>query len=398
MAISYSAITNYGRVTLPSVEGGLGCMNILRDPPKSITTRRIDKVGETSSITELIDESGDRACEAISLYARGVNPMVSVSYGNAGNNGGQRPMGCGSSDVGSSGNNLHSAQAFLPYRVARDGAFRPPIISQQQLLPLSRQPRTNTKAFSQPCFADFSKKLICPGGYNGTKQELLKACVQPTATYHIGQPLVEPFEVKYVIKNPVKFDPQAGNSNMRTRDLTMQDVLEPTKGIAEVAFNVTDVYTNQSGENMKFADNSHLDTSMNIKDAINIEYTAPFSGNTKENFIQTDIELRKNILEGSLYTNKSQNIYSRPQFEHQKEQKRNRPIGRAFANHGVPGRQTSQDIGSRDYKLKETINAGQFDGRGQIPMKDRMQYVDENVDFDKRKMRQKIMDMQLNRR
>ena len=59
-------------------------MNILRDPPKSIMTRRIDKVGETSSITELIDGSGNRACEAISLYSRGINPFVSVDYGNAG--------------------------------------------------------------------------------------------------------------------------------------------------------------------------------------------------------------------------------------------------------------------------------------------------------------------------
>ena len=55
--LSYSGISNYGKVTLPSVEAGLGSMNILRDPPKSIMTRRIDKVGETSSITEMIDLS-----------------------------------------------------------------------------------------------------------------------------------------------------------------------------------------------------------------------------------------------------------------------------------------------------------------------------------------------------
>ena len=61
MSISYSGLTNYGKATLPSVEGGFGSMNILRDPPKSIMTRRIDKVGETSSITELIDGSGNRS-------------------------------------------------------------------------------------------------------------------------------------------------------------------------------------------------------------------------------------------------------------------------------------------------------------------------------------------------
>ena len=76
MSISYSGLTNYGKATNPSVEMGLGSMNILRDPPRSITTRRVDKVGQTSSITEMIDDSGNRACEAINLYARGVNLLV----------------------------------------------------------------------------------------------------------------------------------------------------------------------------------------------------------------------------------------------------------------------------------------------------------------------------------
>ena len=90
MSISYSGLTNYGKATLPSAESWGTNMNILRDPPKSITTRRIDKVGQTSEITSMIDDSENRACEAINVYARGVNPMVSVSYDNTGNNGGQR--------------------------------------------------------------------------------------------------------------------------------------------------------------------------------------------------------------------------------------------------------------------------------------------------------------------
>ena len=67
--ISYSAIVNSGKITLPSVEAGLGSMNMLRDPPKSYHTSRKNKVGETSSITEMIDESGNRSCEAIQVYA-----------------------------------------------------------------------------------------------------------------------------------------------------------------------------------------------------------------------------------------------------------------------------------------------------------------------------------------
>ena len=57
MSISYSGLTNYGKATLPSAESWGTNMNILRDPPKSITTRRIDKVGQTSEITTMIDDS-----------------------------------------------------------------------------------------------------------------------------------------------------------------------------------------------------------------------------------------------------------------------------------------------------------------------------------------------------
>jgi len=433
MSISYSAITNYGRATLPSVEAGLGSMNILRDPPKSIMTRRIDKVGETSSITELIDQSGNRACEAISLYARGINPMVSVSYGNVGNNGGQRSGSCfggsGAGDLPASGNAIGGGQAYLPYRIARDGAFRPPIIRQEQLMPLSRQPRTNTQAFTQPGFADFTKKLVCPGGnYRSVKQETLKSCVRPTATYRIDNPLVEPFEVKYVIKNPVKFDPRAGVSGIRTRDLTTQEVVNPTKGVSESPLHVENIYANQSGETVRYVDNSHMNTDkyiqdvlhssvqskmsqsiqitpideiMNVdihtKDPLNISYTAPKSGNTKDDYIHKDIELQRRVLATTMATNKQRNIYSRPSIQHQAIQKRNRPIAHATTNFGTIDRQSSADLNSREYKLHPTINAGSFTGRGQMPMRDRMQNVNTHFESDKMRMSKKVMAMQLGR-
>ena len=131
--LSYSGLTNHGKVTLPSVESWGTNMNILRDPPKSVHTRKIDKVGQTSNITSMIDDSTDRASEAIMVYARGVNPSVSVSYNNVGNNGGQ------SSGALAGLNNTQAAK--LPYPIMRDGVFRPPVLKQEQLLPLSRQPR-----------------------------------------------------------------------------------------------------------------------------------------------------------------------------------------------------------------------------------------------------------------
>jgi hypothetical protein len=497
--LSYSGITNYGKITLPSVEAGLGSMNILRDPPKSIHTRRINKVGETSSITELIDQSGSRACEAISVYSRGINPMVSVDYGNSGNNGGQRVSGGGlNAERGSSGNAASgSGQAYLPYRVARDGAFRPPVMRQEQLMPLSRQPRTNTQAFTKRGFVDYSKKLVCPGGnYRAVKQKVLTACVRPTATYRIDSPLIEPFEVKYVIKNPTKFDPNAGVSGRRTQDLTQQIVSKPIKGINTAPLQPEDVYANQSGKTVRYVDHSHMNTERYIQDTLhssvkskisqsiqmtpiediididtsryiqdtlhssvksnisqsaqmtpiediididtsryiqdtlhssvksnisqsaqmtpiediidvdtdnytknplNVSYTAPKTGHSRESLIHKDIKLQRRVLAATMATNKHRNIYSRPQTQHQAIQKRNRPIARVTANHGTIKRQSSNDINSREYKLHPTINAGGFEGRGQQPNFDRNQRVNENFVSDKMKMSKRVMQMQVGR-
>jgi hypothetical protein len=437
MSISYSGITNYGKATLPSVEGGLGSMNIIRDPPKSLMTRRKDKVGETSSITEMIDGSGNRSCEAISLYARGVNPSVSVDYGNAGNNGGQRVGGHfggnvdnAGGNIGSSGNAMHGGQAYLPYRVARDGAFRPPIVSPFNLLPLSRMPRTNTEAFTKPGFVDFTKKLVCPGGnYRAVKETTIKASIRPTATYRLDAPLVEPFDVKYVIKNPTKFDSQAGISGMRTQDLTSQIVKEPIKGINTDPLHKGNVYAQHgSGETVRYTDNSHFDTKrylqdslhssvktkrsqpslqitpiedimdvdIHTKDAINVSFTPIKTGHTKEHHIHKDLELQRSVLNPSMATNKHMNIYSRPETEHQSVQKRNRPIAQATSNHGTVQRQSSVDLNSREYVLKPTINAGGMTGRGKMPLQNTSHDVNLS-DTSKIVMNKKVMEMQMGR-
>lgn len=435
MSISYSGLTNYGKATLPSVDSWGTNTNILRDPPKSIMTRRIDKVGETSSITELIDGSGNRACEAISLYTRGVNPFVSVDYGNAGNNGGQRGGSCfgGSggnvgANVGSSGNFLHGGQAYLPYRIARDGAFRPPIVSPINLLPLSRLPRTNTEAFTKPGFVDFTKKMVCPGGnYKEVKEKTIKACVRPTATYRLDAPPVEPFEVKYVIKNPVKFDNQAGVSGIRTQDFTTQDVQEPTKEINTTPVYVEDVYTNRSGETVQYVDNSHFNTERYIqdtlhssvqskrsqsiqitpiedivdmdihtKDPMNVSYTPIKTGHTKEDHIHKDKELQRRVLAATVATNKQRNIYARPQIEHQSMQKRNRPIAQAITNHGTTQLQSSVDLNSRDVYLKPTISAGGMTGRGQMPLQNKSNDV-RLGDSQQTDINRKVMEMQIGR-
>jgi hypothetical protein len=122
-----------------------------------------------------IDTSSERVAESIRVYPRGANVMVGVSYNNQGaQRGGQ--------------------QAKLPYRVMRDGVFRPPILRPVNLLPLSRLPRNNTKVDPIAYTTDFSKKIICPGSakdYRSVKNELLQ--VETTAAK--GQPIRVPVQV-----------------------------------------------------------------------------------------------------------------------------------------------------------------------------------------------------------
>ena len=179
--LSYSGITNFGKVTLPSVETWGTNNNILQDPPSSIHTRRKDKVGETSDITTMIDDSGNRFCEAINVYARGTNPSVSVSFGNYGSNSGGLSgnlTGLGSSHT----------QAYSPFTIMKDGAFRPPIVPPEQLLPFSRQPRVWTEVMSKPGFIDYTKKVReykenCK--LREIKNEKIEGSIRPTFSSNI---------------------------------------------------------------------------------------------------------------------------------------------------------------------------------------------------------------------
>ena len=240
--LSYSGLVNHGKITLPSVGSWGTNMNILRDPPKSITTRRIDRVGDTNYHTETIDDSGGRINEAIQVYARGVNPFVSVSYNNNGNNGGQQSGGMIERGIRS---------AKLPYPIMKDGAFRPPVLLQQDLLPLSRIPRGKTTAFSNSGFTDFSRKLRVGGTDKETKEvknNTLKGHVRPTAVYKIEPQSQKPFEVKYVIQPFIK---RSVTSGIRTMDITNQHVGDPTKEVNRVV--------RHSSAQSNLTDNRHVD-------------------------------------------------------------------------------------------------------------------------------------------
>jgi hypothetical protein len=427
MAFSYSGLTNYGKATLPSVDSWNTNMSILRDGPKSIHTRRIDKVGDSSSITQMIEDSENRACEAINVFPRGVNPMVSVSYGNHGNNGGQNS----GSLVGSVGG---ATQARLPYTIMRDGAFRPPIQLQENLLPLSRMPRVWTSAFTQPGFADFSKKMRCPVGADKTREvhtSTLKACVRPTAVYRVQQPIKEPFEVKYVIQPSIK---TSATSGVRTMDRTTQNVLKPTKEIDQAPLhamayaNASDSrnYVNESefdsdrylqdplntqayanvGDSRNYVNNNEFDSDRyiqetnthdvytnpvshtqltsideimdmsNIKtqDIHHINYTAPVSRGDKTTYIHEEMELSRKIPNHQVTTNIGKNIHKQTSYENQITMTRNKPVSSFASNPVAKG---YSDHGSRQFSLADKIQPGGYSMIEQPHSFDRAQDVPE---------------------
>jgi hypothetical protein len=298
MSISYSALTSYGKVSLPSVSDWGTDMNILRDPPKSIFTRKIDKVGETSDITAMIQDSGNRACEAISVYARGINPAVSTSYSNHGNNGGQRSGGLTTGG---------QVQAFLPYRIIDNGAFRPPAERQVDTFPLSRLPRVWTQALANPGMVDFSKSAAVCGeakNYREVKNQTLKALVRPTAVYNIEAPIQEAYQVTNVIKPTINIPMTSG---VRTRDLTQQENKMPTKEVYE---DITHVQAQANMGDVHHVDNTTVHTDNYIQEF----YSQPAVANPSDNRyihnskLNTDMYLQDTNVH-SAGTNPSENRY-----------------------------------------------------------------------------------------
>lgn len=223
MVISYSGIVNYGKVTLPAVNSWNTSSNIVREPSRSIHTRKIDKVGETPAITSLIDDSGDRFCEAINYYPRGQNPMVSVSYGE----------GQTASNTSNRGN------AFLPYRVVRDGAFRPPIFRQEDLVPLSRMPRVWTNMSTQPYNPIFTMRIKNCGTAENTKEirnEILNTSCVSNRTIAAYPNLSAPDVTPTLIRNPLNpgnvntpMSCQTTNIDVEQRNVQKPVLLAPTR-------------------------------------------------------------------------------------------------------------------------------------------------------------------------
>jgi len=428
--LSYSGLTNHGKITLPSVESWSTNFNILKDPPRGIHTRRIDKVGETSEITTMIDESGSRISginDSILVYARGVNPMVAVSYDNYGNNSGAKKGNRASAGM-TYGQNHGNTNASLPYKVMNKGAFRPPIRDQRDLLPLSRLPRVWTSSFSQPGFTDFSKKAMCPTPDFDTEtkgvrtaNEMLRPCSHPTTSYQLEAPVVEPFEVRYVIKNPLNVSVTSG---LHTQARFNGKLGDPVKEINPTPLKPA-VHLNKGGNEKRTGENTYdtskythdvlqgdfssnksrnvqttridelFSTDRATKNRTNVSYTTPHTSYNKYEEIHGEKEMRRNGPQYQAYTNPGRNIHKRSENQiEEREYTPNRPVTQATTNFRGVG--FSEENMNREYQLKPTIRPGSFETSPSLPIV----YQDNMLmEFDQNKveMRQRIYDMQQDR-
>jgi len=396
MAFSYSGLTNYGTVTLPSVEGWGTSMNIIRDPPKSVMTRRKDKVGDTIDISQLIGESGDRISENINVFSRGVNPSVSVSYNNVGGS------ASGSTVIGG------QTQSRLPYPIMKDGAFRPPIRRQEELLPLSRLPRLATKVVSNPGCRDDNKKMYAPEHFKKSRlivKNPLSTDVRPTAFYTIHAPVVEPFEVKYVIQPTTNLSVSSGVKSM---GISNTKVMKPANGINDdrrhtkaytakarnihvrnseldskpyVHREINNITTKSNISSNKSRTTSLADildlSAVSVQDIHNITYNTAKNAKSNVKYIHDEIQLSRNTPQHSMNTNKGHNTtYKRTTHDNDIVLKRNTPLTKFTINPGDYKRDSNMSSRSYD-RLPTKIQPGGFNPRANIPMTQRVGRIPE---------------------
>ena len=174
MAVQYPKWKSY---TMGSYE----VPHIYREPPKSVYTRKKERVN-IADVEYMIRNDDSRINEGVSYISRGSNPHVDVSYSNYGGNGATLMS-------------LPSVMASNPYKVMKDGAFRPPIFTQEDILPLSRMRHPETSAITNPGLPNGYNNPNLPSLYDDApvkmsidKMKINYLPVEPTASINLDGP------------------------------------------------------------------------------------------------------------------------------------------------------------------------------------------------------------------
>lgn len=242
MVFSFDMVYPRRTSTLPSVEGYFTNMNIVKDPPKSIFTRRINKVGSDNKLMNTIRAGSDRLSENVQIYARGVNPFVSVRYSNLGTN-----------NLGA-----NHARASLPYKAFDNGAFYPPAIDGglTSMLPLSRQNRLNTLALANKSNLTVALNNARCEPQKTVHRNLLKA-QQRSARSRKFQPTIENYKVKHVISNPVS---TFANSNLIGQHCIIKNNQINTDRFINENYQTTFTNSNLVGNKVEIGNNLPMET------------------------------------------------------------------------------------------------------------------------------------------
>jgi hypothetical protein len=273
--------------TLPSWERP----TILRDPPKSIHTKKKERV-EMGDVTYMIRNDDSRINEGISYIARGVNPMVDVSYSNYGGNGAKL-------------NSMPTLSATNPYKIMKDGAFRPPMMTQEDLLPLSRMRRPETSAITNPGISTLAG-FVNPNLQNSVDlttisnaidvKKINYLSIRPSATFNISLPIdVDVFGSRAIQKNKMQFSHYV---NPSTNLFDIPDYIKNTsdKSIINDAINKNNIqFSNYANPSTRFYNNPD------------------YLQNTSDNSIINDA-INKNNLQFSNYANPSTKFYNNPDY------------------------------------------------------------------------------------
>lgn len=192
---------NFPTRLVKSHRGGVGLISPIRphiyaDPPKSIVTRKKERVTEADVLwmTRPDGNASDptRINEGIRYFARGVNPSVEIDYSGLGQ-----------------GSRTHNAKLNRPGSLYKLDSVRPPMFPVETTIPFSR-PRThqNKSVESNPGLQNgYSSTTIFDQLDNETvnsavrseHQAALPMTVQATSHYQIAEPF--PMSAKWAIND-----------------------------------------------------------------------------------------------------------------------------------------------------------------------------------------------------
>jgi hypothetical protein len=235
MTISYNGLRQNKNLTMPSVVSWGTNNNILKDPPRAITTRKKDKVGENMDIVNMQDESGDRITNFVQVYSRSLNPSVSVSYSNHGSNGGQK----------AGGNYLSGRTPSLPYKIGVDGDVRVPgLQAAQSTLAVSTMSRTK-EVLTNPVISHNEA-----GIYNNIADNY-EDCVEDNTNYDVLEKnkMQLNLELDTVSAEIAKLRSQGQNEGQLIRLVKRQEELE--NNLSSVNRNLQMVYSDCKNQKLQ---------------------------------------------------------------------------------------------------------------------------------------------------